>query len=50
MLHHADRGSQYLGDDYLKLRSKQGVQRSMIRAGNCYDNAAAEKMTQIAQV
>ena len=41
MLHHADRGSQYLGDDDLKLLGEHGIQRSMCQTDNCYDNAAA---------
>jgi transposase InsO family protein len=42
LLHHSDRGSQYVDDDYLKALSAAGIERSMSRAGNCYDNAAME--------
>jgi transposase InsO family protein len=42
LLHHSDRGSQYVDDDYLKTLSAAGIERSMSRAGNCYDNAAME--------
>lgn len=39
LLHHSDRGSQY---DYVAALEAAGVERSMSRAGNCYDNAAIE--------
>jgi len=42
LLHHSDRGSQYVDDDYLKALAAAGIERSMSRAGNCYDNAAME--------
>ena len=42
LLHHSDRGSQYVDDAYLKALSAAGIERSMSRAGNCYDNAAME--------
>ena len=42
LLHHSDRGSQYVDDDYIKALSAAGIERSMSRAGNCYDNAAME--------
>lgn len=42
LLHHSDRGSQYVDDDYLKAQASAGIERSMSRAGNCYDNAAME--------
>jgi transposase InsO family protein len=41
-LHHSDRGCQYADADYLKLLEHAGLDRSMSRAGNCYDNAAME--------
>ena len=41
-IHHSDRGSQYSSDDYRKLLKTYGVQRSMSRKGNCYDNAPVE--------
>ena len=40
LLHHSDRGSQYVDADYLKVLTAAGVERSMSRAGNCYDNGA----------
>jgi transposase InsO family protein len=42
LLHHSDRGSQYVDADYLKALDAAGAERSMSRAGNCYDNAAME--------
>ena len=41
LLHHSDRGSQYV-DDYIAALEAAGFERSMRRAGNCYDNAAME--------
>jgi putative transposase len=42
LLHHSDRGSQYTSADYQSLLADHGIQVSMSRAGNCYDNAAME--------
>jgi putative transposase len=42
LLHHSDRGSQYIDRDYLRELERQAVVRSMSRAGNCYDNATME--------
>jgi len=42
LLHHSDRGSQYVDADYIKALEAAGIDRSMSRAGNCYDNAAME--------
>jgi transposase InsO family protein len=42
VIHHTDRGSIYLSEEYTaKLRSQRMVQ-SMSRKGDCYDNAVAE--------
>ena len=41
-LHHSDRGSQYASADYRQLLTAHGLEASMSRAGNCYDNAAME--------
>jgi putative transposase len=41
-LHHSDRGSQYASHDYRHLLNQHGLEASMSRAGNCYDNAAME--------
>ena len=42
LLHHSDRGCQYVDADYVALLTAAGLERSMSRAGNCYDNAAME--------
>jgi putative transposase len=42
LLHHSDRGGQYAADDYRKLLAAAGMQQSMSRRGNCYDNAPME--------
>lgn len=42
LLHHSDRGVQYASDDYQQLLARHGIQCSMSRRGNCYDNAAME--------
>ena len=41
-IHHSDRGSQYASEDYRRLLKSNGVQQSMSRKGNCYDNAPVE--------
>lgn len=42
LLHHSDRGSQYVDHNYVSLLEAYGIDRSMSRAGNCYDNAVME--------
>lgn len=42
LLHHSDRGSQYASDGYQALLERHGIQASMSRAGDCYDNAVME--------
>ena len=42
LIHHSDRGSQYCAHDYRKLLDQFGMQASMSRRGNCYDNAPIE--------
>jgi transposase InsO family protein len=42
LLHHSDRGSQYAGDAYRALLAGHGIEPSMSRAGNCWDNAVVE--------
>jgi transposase InsO family protein len=42
LVHHSDRGSQYAGGDYTGLLKQNGVQISMSRKGNPWDNAACE--------
>jgi transposase InsO family protein len=42
LLHHSDRGSQYVDGDYVAELARHGIARSMSRKANCYDNAAME--------
>jgi transposase InsO family protein len=42
VLHHSDRGVQYASDNYQGLLARHGLQPSMSRRGNCYDNAVTE--------
>ena len=42
LVHHSDRGVQYASQDYTDLLKSRGVQISMSRKGNPYDNAACE--------
>jgi len=42
LLHHSDRGSQYASQDYQELLKAYGMQGSMSRKGDCWDNAPME--------
>ena len=42
LVHHSDRGVQYAADDYTGLLDRHGIQISMSRKGNPYDNARTE--------
>jgi transposase InsO family protein len=42
LLHHSDQGSEYTSQAYLGLLEQLGIQVSMSRVANCYDNAAME--------
>jgi putative transposase len=42
LVHHSDRGVQYAADDYTSLLVQHGIQISMSRKGNPYDNARTE--------
>jgi putative transposase len=42
LLHHSDRGSQYCSHEYRNILERFGIQASMSRKGNCYDNAPME--------
>ena len=42
LVHHSDRGSQYASGDYTGLLQENGVQISMSRKANPWDNAACE--------
>jgi putative transposase len=39
LIHHSDRGSQYLSDDFRVLPRRHGVTYSMSDRGSCYDDA-----------
>jgi putative transposase len=42
LVHHSDRGSQYASNDYTDLLKANGIEISMSRKGNPWDNAACE--------
>jgi transposase InsO family protein len=42
LLHHSDRGSQYAAGTYQQLLGDHGIECSMSRKGNCWDNACVE--------
>jgi putative transposase len=42
LVHHSDRGSQYASNDYTDLLKAYGIDISMSRKGNPWDNAACE--------
>jgi putative transposase len=43
LLHHSDRGYQYTSDAYQQTLRTLGIECSMSRTGNCYDNAVMER-------
>jgi len=47
LIHHSDRGIQYCCYAYTGLLKKNGIKISMGEAGNCYDNAIAERVNGI---
>jgi putative transposase len=42
LIHHTDRGGQYAGGDYRHVLRRAGMEQSMSRPDNCYDNAFME--------
>lgn len=42
LLWHTDRGSQYASETHRELLKQHGIQQSMSRKGNCWDNAVSE--------
>lgn len=42
LLHHSDQGSQYTSEDFQRLLVHHGIDCSMSRKGDCWDNAAME--------
>ena len=50
LIHHSDRGVQYASNDYVKKLEEFGIQISMSRSGNPYDNAFAESFNKTLKV
>ncbi|HUR31632.1 MAG TPA: integrase core domain-containing protein, partial [Saprospiraceae bacterium] len=46
-IHHSDRGIQYCSNQYIGSLIENNIQISMAEAGNCYENALAERMNGI---
>tara|TARA_A100001391_G_scaffold87476_2_gene57907 strand:+ start:768 stop:1292 length:525 start_codon:yes stop_codon:yes gene_type:complete len=42
LIHHSDRGSQYVATEYQMTLKQHGILSSMSGKGNCYDNAVVE--------
>lgn len=42
LLHHSDRGSEFTSERYQAVLREAGIEASMSRTGDCYDNAAME--------
>lgn len=42
LLHHSDQGSQYSCEQFQRLLAEHGIECSMSRRGECYDNAVME--------
>jgi transposase InsO family protein len=42
LIHHSDRGVQYACEAYRRLLTQHGLEASMSRRGDCWDNAVAE--------
>lgn len=49
-IHHSDRGSQYAAREYIRQLQVAGLQPSMSRKGNPYDNAYAESFMKTLKV
>jgi len=47
LIHHSDRGFQYCSNEYVGRLKTKNIQISMAEAGNCYENAMAERMNGI---
>lgn len=45
--HHSDRGIQYCSNQYIEQLNNQAIKISMAEAGNCYENALAERVNGI---
>jgi transposase InsO family protein len=47
LIHHSDRGFQYCSHEYVARLKAKGIEISMAEAGNCYENAMAERVNGI---
>jgi transposase InsO family protein len=47
LIHHSDRGSQYCSKAYTTILRTRKIKISMAAAGNCYENAQAERLNGI---
>ena len=47
LIHHSDRGFQYCSHEYVGRLKASGIVISMAEAGNCYENAMAERVNGI---
>jgi putative transposase len=47
LIHHSDRGFQYCASHYTGRLKRKGIEISMAEAGNCYENAMAERVNGI---
>ena len=47
LIHHSDRGFQYCSHEYVGRLKARGIAISMAEAGNCYQNAMAERVNGI---
>jgi len=47
LIHHSDRGFQYCSGEYVRILKGKGIRISMAEAGNCYENAMAERINGI---
>jgi len=50
LVHHSDRGVQYASADYVQVLRQHGMELSMSRAGNPYDNATCESFLKTLKV
>ena len=50
LIHHSDRGVQYASRDYVEMLQNNGIQISMSRSRNPYDNAFAESFNKTLKV
>jgi putative transposase len=47
LIHHSDRGFQYCSNQYIARLKTRNIEISMAEAGNCYENAMAERVNGI---